>query len=100
LIFPELFPRSPLGTYFNSRDNEAWVKHHKKLQNYFSQFPSEILPHHDQLWKDATGNIVFVFLPQRLKNPFPHLTSYLPKLNMSRYHSCRHEAGIVKAKFY
>jgi hypothetical protein len=87
-IFPELFPRSPPGTYFNSGNNEAWVKHHEKLQNYFSQFPSEILPHHDQLWKDAAGNIIFVFLPQRLKNPFPHLTRYL---------SCKHKAGTVKA---
>jgi hypothetical protein len=49
------------------------------------------------LWKDAAGNIIFVFLPQRLKNPFPHLTLYLPKLNVSRYHSRRHEAGTVKA---
>jgi hypothetical protein len=96
-IFPELFPRSPPGTYFNSGDNEVWVKHHEKLQNYFSQFPSEILPHHDQLWNDAAGNIVFVFLPQRLKNSFPHLTSYLPKLNISHYHSRRHEVGTVKA---
>jgi hypothetical protein len=96
-IFPELFPWSPLGTYFNSGDNKAWVKHHEKLQNYFSQFPSEILPHQNQLWKDAAGNIIFVFLSQRLKNPFPYLTSYLSKLNVSHYHSCKHKAGTVKA---
>jgi hypothetical protein len=93
-IFPGLFPRSPPESYFNLGDNGAWVTHHEKLKKYFSQFPYEKVPWEEQLWKDS---IIFIFLLGRLTNVGQNFTPFLPKLKVSRYHSCRHEAGTLKA---
>jgi hypothetical protein len=96
-IFLGLFPWSPPESYFNSGDNGAWVTHHEKLKKYFSQFPYEKVPQEEQLWKDGEDSIIFIFLPGRLTNVGQNFTPFLPKLKVSRYHLCRHEAGTLKA---
>jgi hypothetical protein len=97
-IFPTIFPQSPPRSYFNSKDDDSWVKHHERLQDFFSQFPFERVPHTEQVWKDGEDNIVFIFLPWQLNTSLQNFIPHMPKLKVSRYHCHQHKAGTLKPR--
>lgn len=95
--FPELFPSSPPGSYFNSGDNGAWREHHRKLTRHFSAFPFTIFSREPKLLKDSQGLSILIFLPERMRNWDSHFFPFFPKLKKHKYHGRRQEIDSFKA---